>query len=367
MNLLPPRIIFHVDMDAFFASVEILLNPALKGKPVIVGGNPDKRGVVSTSSYEARKYGVRSAMSLSEAKKRCPHGIFLEGSFSLYQEYSLKIMDILMNYSPLTEVLGIDEAYMDVTQVVTNHGTAFKMGQKIRQTIFQHTGLTCSLGIGSNKLISKIAASCAKPNGLYEVPVGLESKFLGPLPIEHLPGIGAKTQITLNQQGLKYIKDLQSLGMDELIKRYGTFGYYVHLASWGKDNRPVEIDDLPPKSIGAETTFDEDQTDLEFLQKELVHIFNKAYRRLRKHSMRTRGFSLKLRYMDFKTITRSHTLETHTNEYERLLTAVLQHFKSIYPSAIPLRLIGISFEKLTDTYWQPTFWDWLKEQENTTA
>lgn len=247
------RIIFHVDMDAFFASVEIVLNPELKGKPVIVGGNPDKRGVVSTCSYEARKYGVRSAMSLFEAKKRCPHGIFVEGHFSLYKEYSNTVMEILYAYSPILECVGIDEAYMDVTEMCEEYGGAFKMGQLLRQNVFTQTGLTCSVGIGSNKLIAKIASSLGKPNGLYEVPAGKEAEFLGGLPIECLPGVGSKTQVVLNNDGLKIIGDVQGLGMEELIKRYGAYGYYFHFAAFGKDNREVETEDQPPKSIGVET------------------------------------------------------------------------------------------------------------------
>lgn len=355
--MLKKKTIFHVDMDAFFASVEILLQPDLKGKPVIVGGDPSKRGVVSTCSYEARKYGVRSAMSLFEAKKRCPHAIFLEGHYSLYQEYSEKIMEILFSFSPVTECVGIDEAYMDVTEELAKYGSAFKMGQLLRQAIFKETGLTCSVGIGSNKLIAKIASSLGKPNGLYEIPSGQEAEFLRPLAIEKIPGIGIKTQMLLNNDGIKIVADMQKLGMEELISRYGAFGYYFHFAVWGKDNREVSTEEPPPKSIGAETTFETDQSDREFLHQELIAIFEKAYRRLRKHKMRTRGFSLKLRYSNFKTITRSLTFDTHLVDHERLLTTTLALFDTIYEGKIPLRLVGISFEKLTDGYWQPTFWD----------
>lgn len=356
------RIIFHVDMDAFFASVEIVLNPELKGKPVIVGGNPDKRGVVSTCSYEARKYGVRSAMSLFEAKRRCPHGIFVEGHFSHYKDYSDQVMEILYFYSPIVECVGIDEAYMDVTEVCEEYGGAFIMGQLLRQSVFSQTSLTCSIGIGSNKLIAKIASSLGKPNGLYEIPSGKEAEFLRGLPIGCLPGIGSKTQIVLNHDGLKTIGDLQALGMEELIKRYGAYGYYFHFASFGKDSREVETEDQPPKSIGAETTFELDQAEKEVLHGELREIFEKAYRRLRHHKMRTRGFTLKLRFSDFKTITRSRTFDTHINDHDRLLKEIFAFFDHIYDGFSALRLVGVSFEKLTDGYWQPTLWDWEAEQ-----
>jgi nucleotidyltransferase/DNA polymerase involved in DNA repair len=329
---------------------------------VIVGGDPSKRGVVSTCSYEARKFGVRSAMSLFEAKKRCPQGIFIEGDFSLYRDYSEQVMEILSSFSPITECVGIDEAYMDVSSQMEPYGGAFKMGQLLRQAVFTKTSLTCSIGIGSNKLIAKIASSLGKPNGLYEIPYGKEAEFLSPLTIEKIPGIGAKTQLVLNKDGIKIVEDLQKISMEELINRYGAFGYYIHFAAMGKDSREVEVEDQAPKSVGAETTFEVDQSHREVLQEELIAIFNKAYRRFRKHKMRTRGISLKLRFSDFKTITRSLTFDTHINDYQSLLDETLNFFDQIYPG-MPLRLIGISFEKLSEGYWQPTLWDWLKEND----
>jgi DNA polymerase IV len=358
------RTIFHVDMDAFFASIEILRNPELRGKPVIVGGNPEKRGVVSTCSYEARKYGVRSAMSLFEAKRRCPHGIFVEGSFSLYRDYSDRVMSVCETLTPCLEVVGIDEAYMDVTTVASEDGGAFKLGQLLRRKVFQETELTCSVGIGSNKLIAKIGSSFAKPNGLFEVPAGQEVAFLAPLPIESIPGIGSKTQAFLNLDGIRFVKDLQVLGLETLIQRYGAHGYYFYLAAMGHDNRPVECMDQPPKSIGAETTFEVDQNDREVLLEALSELFDKAYLRMRRHQMRTRGISVKLRFTDFKTITRAMTFDTHINDYDLLLSNLTHLFERTYDYHSPLRLIGITLEKLTDSYWQPTLWDWAAEQNS---
>lgn len=353
------RTVMHVDMDAFFASVEIVHNPSLKGKAVIVGG-PDRRGVVSTCSYEARKFGVRSAMSMFEAKKKCPHAVFLEGNFALYREASEQVMEILHRFSPCVEVVGIDEAYLDLTQY--QEFTPFKTGQAIRRAIFEKTYLTCSVGIGSNKLIAKIASSHAKPNGLFEVPAGCEKAFLAPLPIQSIPGIGIRTQAELNNDGIVKVADLQTLGMETLVHRYGTYGYYFYLACEGKDSRPVLSEDAPPKSVGAETTFDVDIAEREMLVEELEPLLEKAYRRLRRHKMRTRGLSLKLRFADFKTVTRSLTFDNHTVDYDFLREAAVELFDKVWPGT-PLRLIGLAFEKLTDSYWQPTFWDWLAEQE----
>lgn len=306
-------------------------------------------------------------MSLFEAKKRCPQGIFVEGSYHLYSEYSDQVMEILHSFSPITEVVSIDEAYMDVTDFIEEHETAFKLGQKLRQAVFNQTKLTCSVGIGSNKLIAKIASSLGKPNGLYEVPAGCEVAFLASLPIEVIPGIGVKTQAVLNNDGIKRVSDLQNLGMETLIERYGASGYYFHLAAHGKDNRPVQTEDQAPKSIGAESTFEKDQHDPEVLLQELCDLFEKAYRRLRRHRMRARGISVKLRFSDFKTITRSQTLDNHSIDADFLLSETQQLFSRVWEKGTPLRLIGMTFEKLTDSYWQPTFWDWLQEQEENLA
>jgi DNA polymerase IV len=362
MPVIKNRIIFHVDMDAFFASVEIVKNPSLRGKPVIVGGNPKGRGVVSTCSYEARKFGIHSAMSLFEAKRRCPGAVFIEGSYSLYRDYSDEVMNILRSFSKEIEIVSIDEAYLDATDLPANFDSAFKMAQVLRKTVYEDTLLTCSVGIGSNKLIAKIASSLAKPNGLLEVPTGKEVEFLAPLPVEKIPGIGSKTKEFLNSEGIKLVKDFQMLGLDRLVQRYGASGYYFYMVSIGKDNRPVKSSDDPPKSIGAETTFEVDQTDLKYLISSLVGLFEKAYQRMRRHHMRARGISIKLRFADFHTITRSCTLNAHINDHETLLENLLRLFHQSYTNGKPLRLIGVSLEKLTDKYWQPTFWDWQREQ-----
>lgn len=352
-----PRIVMHVDLDAFFASVEVLLHPELKGKPVIVGGDPSKRGVVSTCSYEARRYGVRSAMSLFEAKKRCPQGIFLEGHFSLYSEYSERVMAILLEMTPHVEIVGIDEAYVDVTACAEQYGGAFQLGKFLRKQVFDRTQLTLSVGIGPNKLIAKIASGEAKPNGLFEVPAGQEAAFLATLPIESLPGIGVKTQAYLNREGIRNISQIQEMGLDQAVQRYGAHGYWFYMAAMGRDNRPVETSEQPPKSIGAEETFEKDIADPRLLGEALIELLKRVYKRLRSHRMRSRGLSLKLRFADFTTITRSTTFENHTNDHAFLEEEMVLLFSRVYDGKSPLRLVGVTLEKLTDRYWQPTFWD----------
>lgn len=349
------RCIFHVDMDAFFASVETVRNPSLKGKPVIVGGRPDSRGVVSTCSYEARVFGVHSAMSLSEAHRLCPHGIFIEGNYPLYKEYSQKIISIFHQTTPYVEVVSIDEAYLDVSALLSEFSPK-DLAKTIKQQILNETGLTCSVGIASNKLVAKIASSKNKPNGLSEIASGTESAFLSPMLIQSIPGIGTKTQEVLNREGIKTVADLQALSLDELVNIHGAWGYHYYHAARGEDNRPVKWEDSVPKSIGAETTFAVDQTEITFLTEELKELFNKAYKRLRAHKMRCKRVSLKLRYNNFRTISRSLTLTTHSNDANFLFATTLELFYHHYQGNPPLRLIGISLEQLTNSYWQPTFW-----------
>lgn len=349
--------IFHLDMDAFFASVEIACNPALKGKPVIVGGRPDSRGVVSTCSYEARAFGVRSAMSVSEAYRLCPQGIFIEGNYATYRDYSDRIFHLLYEYTPLIEVVSIDEAYLDVTPALTRFTSAKALATEIKQCIFKETALTCSIGIANSKLISKIAAAKAKPNGIFEVAHGDEKQFLATLGIQQLPGIGEKTRRHMNREGIFLIKDLQALTIDQLIFLYGSAGYYFFYASQGIDHRKVDWEEHPPKSIGAETTFECDLSDEELLTKELVTLLKKAHKRLCAHQMRTRRIQMKLRYADFTTITRSRTLPMHINDLENLESACLNLFYENYSGDPPLRLVGLSLEQLSNTYWQPLLFE----------
>lgn len=348
--------IFHLDMDAFFASVEIVRNPMLRGKPVIVGGQPNTRGVVSTCSYEARVFGVRSAMSLTEAYRRCPHGIFLNGSFSLYRAYSQEIMNVLSSYTDNLEVVSVDEAYIDVTDIVGHYGGSRNLCEQMRKAILQKTQLPCSVGIASNKLVAKIASSKAKPNGILDIAEGHEAQFLAPLPIQSIPGIGTKTQEVLNRDGIFLIQHLQELGIEALIQRYGSSGYFFHFAAFGKDDRPVVSEEGDPKSIGHETTFDRDENNKNVLIQTVKELVDKTTKRLHKYQMRARGVSLKLRYSNFRTITRSRILSFHTQDPTVIFNEILLLFEMNYVDETPLRLIGVTVEKLTNGYWQPLLW-----------
>lgn len=357
-----PRVIYHVDMDAFFASIEIVKNPSLRGKPVIVGGDPNSRGVVSTCSYEARAFGVRSAMSLSEAHRRCPHGIFLEGSYSLYGEYSDRIMSIFKRLTEKVQIVSVDEAYIDVSEKIEKHGGPLALAQLLKKVVFEKTELTCSIGIAANKLVAKIASSAAKPNGIYEVKAGEEANFLAPQPIGNLPGIGTKTQEAFHRRGILLIEDVQAMGLDNLMQQYGQWGYQLFRSAHGYDNRPVEWVDRAPQSLGAETTFETDQTDRALLREALVHLVEKACRHLHTHKMRARAICLKLRDNNFKTITRSHMMFSDTNDVDTIQSESAQLFNQVYSGFPPLRLLGVSLHKLTDSYWQPALWNWEKQK-----
>lgn len=355
---MPNRVIFHVDMDAFFASVEIAKNPSLKNKPVIVGGKPDQRGVVSTCSYEARKFGVHSAMSLFEAQKRCPHAIFLEGDFRLYRLISEKIMKIFKKVTPHVEIVSIDEAYLDVTEKITPNRTANELGHLLREYIFKKFNLTCSIGIASNKLIAKIASGFAKPNNVFVVEEGKEKEFLAPLLIETIPGIGPKSKIFFNQNNIKTIGELQHFPLEFLVHKYGNRGYDLYFTARGIHFGQVLENDSLPKSIGAEETFEKDCSDPRLLKEELEQLITKAFNRLCRYGMRAKGISLKVRYSDFTTITRTRTLFTHTQNLSTLKKEFIELFEETYLEKVPLRLLGVSFEKITDQAWQMTLWPW---------
>lgn len=350
------RTIFHIDMDAFFASVEEAENPSLKGKAVIIGGLPNQRGVVSTCSYEARRYGVHSAMSLSEAGKRCPHAIFLPGNHSLYREYSKQIMQVFFAATPYVEVMSIDEAYLDVTHAIKQYGGAIALAELLKKIILKQTKLTCSVGIASNKLLAKIASSAKKPNGLLRIPEGEEVQFLAPLSVDTIPGIGKKTAMRMEADGFLYIHQLQNAGIDQLMQLYGNWGYQCYQSAMGYDNRTVQWEDTPRKSIGAETTYEHNQIDFSILKETMEALCQKVWARLKRYKMRARGLSVKLRSETFHTITRSCTFDCHVNDLHTISRAAIFLLENHYANELPLRLIGISLDKLTDSYWQPTFW-----------
>ncbi|MDP2993464.1 MAG: DNA polymerase IV, partial [Deltaproteobacteria bacterium] len=303
------RTILHMDMDAFFAAVEQVDNPALKGKPVIVGGA--KRGVVSTASYEARKYGVRSAMPIFEAKRRCPQGIFLPVRMDRYQEVSQKMMAILEAVSPLVEQVSIDEAFVDLTGTERLHGDCIQTSRKIKERIWAETALTCSIGIAPNKFLAKIASDLQKPDGLTIVPEEEVQSFLKDLPVGKLPGVGPKSEESLRSLGIYAVSDILRFPPELLERKFGKYGLRLVELAQGIDDSPV-IPCGPAKSMGSEDTLPEDTTDINILKKQLLSQAEEIGERLRGHGLKGRTVTLKLKHSDFTLVTRSHSLKEAT-------------------------------------------------------
>ena len=342
------RIIMHIDLDAFFVSVEQVLNPELKGKPVVVGGKPDQRGVVATASYEARAFGLHSGMPLVTAVRLCPQAIFIEGSFPKYREASEKFMAILADFSPFMEPMGLDEAYLDVTGFESLHGSIRQMALEIKKRVREETGLIASIGIATCKVVAKVASAASKPNGLIEVPAGEEATFLAPLAIDKLPGVGKKTEQVLRGRGISTIGKLASVPPDILKSRFGVFGMMLHRYANGIDDRAISPRG-DASSISRETTFARDIGDRVFLSDKLSYLTEKVGADLRQHGKQTRCITIKLRYSDFTTITRSHTLSQSTDTDQ----AIFQVGEDLMRKALAvdrraLRLIGIEVSNLVE-------------------
>jgi len=342
------RRIMHIDLDAFFVSVEQVLNPELKGKPVVVGGRPDRRGVVASASYEARAFGLHAGMPLVTARRLCPQAIFIEGSFTKYREASQRFMAILADFSPYLESVSLDEAYLDVTGFESIHGSIHQMALAIKQRIKDEAGLPSSIGIAGCKVIAKIAAEQSKPDGLLDIAAGEERSFLAPLPIAKLPGVGEKTEGILNGLGINTIGQLANMPLSALKGHFGVFGELLHRHANGIDDRKVE----PPaaaKSISRETTFGQDIRDRSLLKATLGYLSERVGAELRQKGRQAGCVTLKLRYADFSTITRRHTLmkatdadQTIFNTGLKLLTTALSQEKQL------VRLIGIGVSNLTE-------------------
>jgi DNA polymerase-4 len=337
--------ILHVDMDAFFVSVEELENPSLKGKAVIVGADPEGRGVVAAASYEARKFGVHSAMPIRTAKRLCPHAIFLRGRHERYSEYSDKMYRIFCEFTPVVEMVSIDEGYLDLTGCERLHGSAFRAADKLIRTVKERTGLNCSVGVSTSHLVSKIASDQAKPHGLLYVLPGYEANFLAPLPIRRMPGIGKVTEPELRSLGITTIGDLQQMGLEKLKQRFGKFGEWLHTKSRGEDIEAYAYQE-EPKSISHETTFDTDTADVEEIERTLSYLAQLVGRRLRDHEMFARTVGLKLRYATFKTLTRDVTLDEPTHLDSVIFENVLRLFDRAWNRKQKIRLLGVRASNL---------------------
>jgi DNA polymerase-4 len=343
------RRIMHIDLDAFFVSVEQRENPELKGKPVVVGGRPEGRGVVASASYEARAFGLHAGMPLATASRLCPQAIFIEGSFPKYREASQRFMTILADFSPDIEPLGLDEAYLDVTGFESIYGSIHQMAVKIKQRIKAELGLSASVGIASGKIVAKVASELSKPDGLVKVAGGEERSFLAPLPVAKLPGIGRKTEQKLNALGINTVGELSSMPLDALKSHFGASGEVLHRFANGIDDREVEPP-APAKQISRETTFSRDTTDRSQLKATLRYLGERVGADLRQRGKRARCLTLKLRYADFTTITRRHTLSPAFDSDQTIFdTGVMLLKKALSQEKQPVRLIGIGVAELVES------------------
>ena len=298
---------FHVDMDAFFVSVEELFDPSLRGKPVVVGGKADQRGVVSAASYAARKFGLHSAMPLRTAYRLCPQAIFVDGHPERYREYSRKVYKVLQSFSPQIEMASVDEAYMDLTGTEKLHGPPLEAAHRLHDAIKRETGLNCSIGIAASRMVAKVASDQAKPNGILWVLPCQEARFLAPLEVRKIPGVGKVTEKSLQSRGIRTVGDLAALDETFLREHFGEWGLALAGKSHGLDAGAWFAGDVgessDPKSISHEVTFNEDTDDVDLLESTLARLSEMVGRRLREHSLHARTVQLKLRYSDFTTIT----------------------------------------------------------------
>jgi DNA polymerase-4 len=341
------RQIVHIDMDAFFVSVERLYDPTLAGKPVIVGGNPEGRGVVAAASYEARAYGVRSAMPLSVAKRLCPHAIFLQGDFEKYSRASAKIFSILRHHAPSVEPVSVDEAYIDLTGTRRLLGHPVKAADRMRNEIAEKLGLSASAGIATNKLVAKVASQSAKPAGLLYVMPGREAAFLAPLPIGALPGVGEKTEAHLTRLGIKKIGELARLDEELLRITFGRTGEFLHASAMGLGEEEIEESRGQAKSVSRERTFETDTTDPEVVVPTAFSLTESACAALREDRLVARRLTLKLRYSDFTTITRAEMLSEPTNMDRRIFPTLSGLLVRSWEKRTRIRLIGVSLSGLT--------------------
>ena len=341
----PSATIMHIDMDAFFASVELLEHPELRGLPVIVGGR-GARSVVTAATYEARAYGVNSAMPMSVALRRCPNAIVLEPHFERYKHFSRAVMALCADVTPLVEPLSIDEAFLDVAGARRLLGSPWQIGTELRRRVFAETGLHCSIGVATTKFVAKLASGLAKPDGLLVVPGAATIDFLHPLPIAALWGVGAKTAEHLERLGLRTVGDLAHTPLSTLTKTLGTAaGEKLQDLAWARDPRSVTTH-REEKSVGHETTFQYDITDPAHLRRELLRMSDQVAVRLRKAGMVGRTVVLKLRYGDFTTITRSRKLDEPTDLGRRIYDEVVDVYQGVERADARIRLVGVRMEQL---------------------
>ncbi|HEX6803660.1 MAG TPA: DNA polymerase IV [Terriglobales bacterium] len=346
------RTVFHVDMDAFFVSVEELFDPSLKGKPVVVGGQQDERGVVAAASYAARKFGVHSAMPLRTAAKLCPQAIFVDGHPDRYRDCSQQVHAVLESFTPQVEMVSIDEAYLDMTGTERLHGPPLLAANKLHAKMKAETRLNCSIGIGTSRLVAKVCSGKAKPHGmLYAVP-GQEAKFLAPLDVRDIPGVGKVTEQKLRELGILTVGDIARLDDGFLEEHLGKWGLALAGKARGQDAGAWfegEIgEDTAAKSISHEHTYNRDTANLEQIEATLMRLSEMVGRRLREGGLHARTLQLKLRYKDFTTITRAHSLENPTQLDNEIFEIVRRLFRANWPKGAEVRLLGVHASSFTE-------------------
>ncbi len=340
-------------MDAFFVSVEELFDPSLKGKAVVVGGRPDQRGVVSAASYEARKFGVHSAMPLRTAARLCPHAVFVDGHPGRYREYSHRVFAVLNLFSPVVEMASIDEAYLDVTGTERLLGPPLAAAHRLHETMKRETQLNCSIGISASRMVAKVASDQAKPNGVLWILPGCEAAFLAPLDVRRIPGVGKVTEKNLHDLGIRKVGDLARLEEGFLENRFGKWGLALAGKSRGLDAGgwfDSEIGEAgDPKSISHEHTFNEDTADPQVLEATLTRLSEMVARRLRDHRLHARTVQIKLRYSDFTTLTRAHSLSHPTQLDTELIAESRALFRANWKKGATVRLLGVHAGNLERT------------------
>jgi DNA polymerase-4 len=344
---LPSRaMILHVDMDAFYASIEQRDRPELRGKPVVVGGSADGRGVVAAASYEARRFGVHSAMPAASARRLCPCAVFLRPRMEHYAAVSAQILELFGRYTPLVEPLSLDEAFLDVSGSQGLFGSACAIAQKIKHDIRQCVALVASVGIAPNKFLAKIASDLEKPDGLVEVPADRVMEFLEPLPVSRLWGVGRVTNRKFEKLGIRTVGQLRQLSEDILRDHFGHAGEHLWQLAHGIDPRRV-VPDVEAKSISHEKTFAQDIEEVDVLRAWLLELTEQVACRLRRHGLRGRTVHLKVRYDDFHTITRAHTFTRGTNLTQELWSAIVQMLSRRMPDRrLRIRLLGVGVSGL---------------------
>ena len=339
------KTIFHVDMDAFFVSVEELFDPALRGKAVVVGGRPNERGVVSAASYEARKFGVHSAMPLRTAYKLCPHAIFVDGHPDRYRECSQQVYKVLNSFTPKLEMASIDEAYLDMTGTERLHGHPLTAAHAVHREMKEKTQLNCSVGIAVSRLVAKVASDQAKPNGVLWILPGMEAAFLAPLDVRKLPGVGKVTEKKLHELGIKTVRDAAERSTGFLESQLGEWGRVLSEKARGIDAGGWYDADIgensDPKSISHEHTFSHDVTATEVLETTLARLSEMVGRRLREQNLHARTLQLKLRYADFSTITRAHSPQQPTQLDSEIFSEIRELFRKNRVAGSAIRLLGV--------------------------